>query len=86
VTGAASRSDPTVLPVSLEAVAEQAFEQVYRSDYRRLVALAYGLSGSRAAAEELAQEAFWPPTAGGTRSARTTTRRRGCAVSWSTAA
>jgi RNA polymerase sigma-70 factor (ECF subfamily) len=35
-----------------------AFDQLYRSDYRRLVALAYGLSGSRSAAEELAQEAF----------------------------
>jgi RNA polymerase sigma-70 factor (ECF subfamily) len=39
-------------------VAISAFDQLYRSDYRRLVALAYGLSGSRAAAEELAQEAF----------------------------
>lgn len=35
-----------------------AFEQLYRRDYTRLVALAYGLSGSRAAAEELVQEAF----------------------------
>jgi RNA polymerase sigma-70 factor (ECF subfamily) len=33
-------------------------EEVYRHDYRRLVAMAYGLSGSRAAAEELVQEAF----------------------------
>lgn len=34
------------------------FEELYRQDFRRLVALAYGLSGSRAAAEELVQEAF----------------------------
>jgi RNA polymerase sigma-70 factor, ECF subfamily len=39
-------------------VSDSAFEQLYRRDYGRLVALAYGLSGSRAAAEELAQEAF----------------------------
>ena len=41
-----------------EPASETAFEELYRSDYRRLVALAHGLSGSRAAAEELAQEAF----------------------------
>jgi RNA polymerase sigma-70 factor (ECF subfamily) len=58
VTDAAGTSDSAVLPVAAELVAERAFEQLYRSDYRRLVALAYGLSGSRAAAEELAQEAF----------------------------
>jgi len=34
------------------------FDELYRRDFRALVALAYGLSGSRAAAEELAQEAF----------------------------
>jgi RNA polymerase sigma-70 factor (sigma-E family) len=39
-------------------VSSSAFEQLYRHDYGRLVALAYGLSGSRSAAEELAQEAF----------------------------
>jgi RNA polymerase sigma-70 factor (ECF subfamily) len=39
-------------------VSHWAFEQLYRRDYPRLVALAYGLSGSRAAAEELVQEAF----------------------------
>ena len=41
-----------------EPASEKAFEELYRSDYRRLVALAHGLSGSRSAAEELAQEAF----------------------------
>jgi RNA polymerase sigma-70 factor (ECF subfamily) len=41
-----------------ELVSSSAFEQLYRRDYGRLVALAYGLSGSRSAAEELAQEAF----------------------------
>jgi RNA polymerase sigma-70 factor (ECF subfamily) len=40
-------------------VADKAsFDELYRRDFRALVALAYGLSGSRAAAEELAQEAF----------------------------
>jgi RNA polymerase sigma-70 factor (ECF subfamily) len=34
------------------------FEGFYRRDRRRVVALAYALSGSRTAAEELAQEAF----------------------------
>ena len=38
---------------------EQAsLEEVYRRELRPLVALAYGLSGSRTAAEELVQEAF----------------------------
>lgn len=44
------------------AVAKRAegvtFEELYRRDFRRLVALAHGLSGSRSAAEELVQEAF----------------------------
>ncbi|MGH9214423.1 MAG: RNA polymerase sigma factor [Acidimicrobiales bacterium] len=34
------------------------FDQFYRQEYRTVVALAYGLSGSRPAAEEIAQEAF----------------------------
>jgi RNA polymerase sigma-70 factor (ECF subfamily) len=34
------------------------FEELYRRDRRSVVALAYGLSGSRSGAEELAQEAF----------------------------
>ena len=34
------------------------FEQVYRDHFRAVLALAYGLAGSRSAAEELAQEAF----------------------------
>lgn len=33
-------------------------DALYRQEYRSVVALAYGLSGSRSAAEELAQEAF----------------------------
>jgi RNA polymerase sigma-70 factor (ECF subfamily) len=33
-------------------------EELYRRDFRRLVSLAHGLSGSRSAAEELVQEAF----------------------------
>jgi RNA polymerase sigma-70 factor (ECF subfamily) len=34
------------------------FDELYRREYRPLVALAYGLSGSRAAAEEIVQDAF----------------------------
>jgi len=34
------------------------FDELYRRDFRALVALAAGLSGSRSAAEELVQEAF----------------------------
>lgn len=33
-------------------------DDLYRREYRSVVALAYGLSGSRSGAEELAQEAF----------------------------
>lgn len=33
-------------------------DELYRREYRPLVALAYGLSGSRAAAEEIVQDAF----------------------------
>jgi RNA polymerase sigma-70 factor (sigma-E family) len=36
----------------------ETFDQLYRQEYRPVVALAYGLSGSRSAAEEIAQEAF----------------------------
>ncbi len=45
------------------------FEALYRNEYRRVVALVYGLSGSTAVAEDLAQEAFlrahanWPDVA-----------------------
>ncbi|HEY7563897.1 MAG TPA: sigma-70 family RNA polymerase sigma factor [Acidimicrobiia bacterium] len=35
------------------------FDSFYRSEYRKVVALAAVLSGSRWAAEDLAQEAFW---------------------------
>ncbi len=34
------------------------FDRLYERDYHAVVALAFGLSGSRAAAEELAQDAF----------------------------
>ena len=34
------------------------FDELYRRDFHSLVALAYGLSGSRTAAEEVVQEAF----------------------------
>ena len=38
--------------------AVRSFETLYRQEYSAVVALAYVLSGSRSAAEELAQEAF----------------------------
>ncbi len=47
-----------------EAVAHSAarpavtFDELYRRDFHSLVALAYGLSGSRTGAEEIVQEAF----------------------------
>jgi RNA polymerase sigma-70 factor (ECF subfamily) len=44
-----------LVPVHASALSFDAF---YREHFRRVAALAYGLSGSRAAAEELAQEAF----------------------------
>ena len=58
VTDTEGRARPAAVPVATDVAAVPAFDQLYRSDYRRLVALAYGLSGSRTAAEELAQEAF----------------------------
>lgn len=39
-------------------VGRQTFEQFYRDEFRGVVSLAYALSGSRLAAEDLAQEAF----------------------------
>ncbi|MDH3518342.1 MAG: SigE family RNA polymerase sigma factor [Acidimicrobiia bacterium] len=36
----------------------ESFETFYRREFRRMVAIAYALSGSRLAAEDLAQEAF----------------------------
>jgi RNA polymerase sigma-70 factor (sigma-E family) len=58
VTEATRRADAAEQPDASGSGTEWAFEQLYRRDYGRLVALAYGLSGSRSAAEELAQEAF----------------------------
>jgi RNA polymerase sigma-70 factor (ECF subfamily) len=43
---------------SLEVLVVRDFESFYRSEYRPVVALAAALSGSRWAAEDLAQEAF----------------------------
>jgi RNA polymerase sigma-70 factor (ECF subfamily) len=58
VTDTEGRAGPAAVPVATDVVAVPAFDRLYRSDYCRLVALACGLSGSRSAAEELAQEAF----------------------------
>ncbi|MEX1126154.1 MAG: SigE family RNA polymerase sigma factor [Acidimicrobiia bacterium] len=41
-----------------EGVVVEAFESFYDREYRKVVALAYALSGSRSGAEDLAQEAF----------------------------
>jgi RNA polymerase sigma-70 factor, ECF subfamily len=41
-----------------ERLTDPTLDELYRTNYRAVVALAYGLSGSRSAAEELAQEAF----------------------------
>src|SRR5436190_24173550 len=57
-----------VIAFDLVAVpaAAASFDAFYGEHFRRVAALAYGLSGSREAAEELAQEAFaaahakWP--------------------------
>jgi RNA polymerase sigma-70 factor (ECF subfamily) len=38
--------------------ASEGLEELYRREYRSVVALAYALSGSRGAAEELTQDAF----------------------------
>lgn len=43
---------PDDLPLTID------FDDLYRQEFRPLVALAYGLSGSRMAAEEIVQEAF----------------------------
>jgi RNA polymerase sigma-70 factor (sigma-E family) len=43
-------------PVPIRAVAD--FESFYRTEYRQVVGLAYALSGSRIAAEDIAQDAF----------------------------
>jgi RNA polymerase sigma-70 factor, ECF subfamily len=58
LTHTEGRARPAAVPVATVVAAVPVFDQLYRSDYRRLVALAYGLSGSRSAAEELTQEAF----------------------------
>jgi RNA polymerase sigma-70 factor (sigma-E family) len=58
VTDAARRAEARAPLAGPEPADTSTFEHLYRHDYGRLVALAYGLSGSRTAAEELAQEAF----------------------------
>jgi RNA polymerase sigma-70 factor (sigma-E family) len=49
---------PTRMAGGVQDPGEMTFDELYRRDFTRLVSLAHGLSGSRAAAEELAQEAF----------------------------
>jgi RNA polymerase sigma-70 factor (ECF subfamily) len=52
--GVASTATPTAPTVR----AIEAFERFYSREYRSVVGLAYALSGSRSASEDLAQEAF----------------------------
>jgi RNA polymerase sigma-70 factor, ECF subfamily len=46
------------LPTAIGSAQVPAFEDFYRKEYRAVVGLAYALSGSRWAAEDLAQDAF----------------------------
>jgi RNA polymerase sigma-70 factor, ECF subfamily len=45
-------------PTTIGSAEVPAFEDFYRKEYRAVVGLAYALSGSRWAAEDLAQDAF----------------------------
>jgi RNA polymerase sigma-70 factor (sigma-E family) len=63
ISRSAHRSDPAGLPPAgqpepapIRAVVP--FEQFYRRELKPVIGLAYALSGSRSAAEDLAQEAF----------------------------
>ena len=60
------------------------FEEFYLREFRAVVGLAYALSGSRAGAEDLAQEAFPRRIATGTASARTTDPMPGSGGWWRT--
>ena len=46
------------VPTIPAAVGDASFEDVFRADHRAVVAIALALTGSRAVAEEVAQEAF----------------------------
>lgn len=46
------------LDISDEAITVESFDDFYRREYRAVVGLAYALTGSRGASEELAQDAF----------------------------
>lgn len=49
---------PTALPDAGAAAGPGSFEAMFRTDHRAVVAIAIALTGSRAVAEEVAQEAF----------------------------
>ncbi len=61
-SGAPEPPDPTTAADATDAAASvavpAAFEDLYRSDWRPVVALGWSLTGDRSVAEELAQEAF----------------------------
>jgi RNA polymerase sigma-70 factor, ECF subfamily len=54
------RSDDAMTdePLTVAATTVEPFEDFYRREYGRIVALAYGLTGDRGMAEDLAQDAF----------------------------
>ena len=59
MTWYAQRGDPMTHGAGSAAVsASETFEEFYEREYPAVVGLAYALSGSRSAAEDLAQEAF----------------------------
>jgi RNA polymerase sigma-70 factor (ECF subfamily) len=53
---AGRQAEPTAAPAPVRAVV--AFETFYQQELKAVIGLAYALSGSRSAAEDLAQEAF----------------------------
>lgn len=48
----------TEAELSSDVEVPEPFVQFFRAEYAAVVSLVYGLSGSRAAAEDIAQEAF----------------------------
>lgn len=58
VTDVDTTHDGAIDSVELPHAVQRTFADWYRNDYHQVVALVYVLSGSRTAAEELAQDAF----------------------------
>jgi RNA polymerase sigma-70 factor (ECF subfamily) len=51
-------SDPARTPRRRDAASEAAFEDLYRTEYRPIVAIVHSLTGRRDVAEEIVQDAF----------------------------